>query len=128
MNTKPWEKMGKGSGFGHGAERMKRLRNFRTVTAEAFGPLRGERDVPVGISGGWESECGEGGGSAGSWRPEGVTRGRGEGGVWGARGRTGYRFSSYPDGMRRWRPRSEPASPPPAPGSAASPPAGGFLG
>lgn len=54
--SKPWEKMGLGdSGFGHGAE-MKRLRNFWMVTAEAFGPLKGERDVSVGISRGWVGE------------------------------------------------------------------------
>lgn len=41
MYSKPWEKMGKDSGFGHGAE-MKRLRDFWMVTAEAFGPPRGE--------------------------------------------------------------------------------------
>lgn len=43
--AKPWEKMGEDFGFGHGAKRMKRLRNSRMVTAGAFGPLRGERDV-----------------------------------------------------------------------------------
>lgn len=81
MNTKPWEKMGKGSGFGHGAERMKRLRNFRTVTAEAFGPLRGERDVSVGISGVWESECGEWGWFCGILETRRCNQGEGRG--WG---------------------------------------------